>query len=137
MNEQPKFNEWFHKFLINFGLWAAPLLGIISAVRSIIFSTENRAPMLPLMIILSVLLILVCLFCVKVRFDLATFRRIAVKELLWVCLAAAALIFLIHFLLYENGAKDDMNQCWEALIVALWGIALFRYYKNRPFLFKD
>ncbi len=134
---QPKLHEWFHKFMIYFALWAFPLVGVIEGVRYIHFSVENDAECKVIVIILSVLLILASLFCIKIRSDLAAFRRIAVKELLWVCLAAGALVLLINFALYEDGAIGDMSKGWSGLIVAVWGFALYRYYKERSHLFKD
>ena len=138
MNEtQPKLHEWFHKFLIYFALWAFPLAGVIAGIRYIIFAKENGVDNQAVIIILSVLLILVSLFCIKARFDLAAFRRIAVKELLWVCLAAGALIFLINFIMERSGEIEDLREAWSGLIVAVWGIALYRYYNERSALFKD
>ena len=134
---QPKFHEWFHKFLINFAMWAFPLAGVIEGIRYIMFSAENGAECLVIVIILSVLLILASLFCIKARYYLAAFRRIAVKEILWVCLAAAACIFLINFALDQDGAIDDMSRGWSGLIVAVWGFVLYRYYNAREYLFKD
>ena len=136
-NAQPKFHEWFHKFMIYFALWAFPLIGVIEGIRYILFASENSVSCKGIVIILSVLLILASLFCIKVRFDLAAFRRIAIKEILWVCLAAGALVFLINFLLEQSGDIDDMRKGWSGLIVAVWGFALYRYYKERPGLFRD
>ena len=97
--EQPVFHEWFHKFLINFAMWVFPLLGIIEGITYIIFADENGVGIKVVIFILSALLILASLFCIKVRYDPAGFRRIAVKELLIVCLAAGAAIFLINWLM--------------------------------------
>ena len=138
MNEtQPKFHEWFHKFVIYFALWAFPLIGVIEGIRYIIYAEENNADGKIILFILSILLILASLFCIKARFDLAAFRRIAVKELLWVFLAAGALVFLINFLMEQSGAIEDMRKGWNGLIVAVWGFALYRYYNERSGLFKD
>ena len=136
-NTQPKLHEWFHKFVIYFALWAFPLIGVIEGIRYVLFASENNASCKDVVIILSVLLILASLFCIKVRFDLAAFRRIAIKEILWVCLAAGALVFLINFLLEQSGDIDDMRKGWSGLIVAVWGFALYRYYKERSGLFRD
>ena len=97
MNEQsPKFHRWFHNFLIYFAMWAFPLFGIAYGVRYILFARENSVSWEALVILLAVMLILLSLFAVRVRFDLAAFRAAAPRELLGVCLAAAAVIFLIH-----------------------------------------
>ena len=135
--QQPKFHEWFHKFLTCFALWVFPLFGVVFGIQYISFARENRVHMEALIIILSVLLILASLFCIKARFDLAAFRRIAIKEILGVCFAAAAAVFLINFLLYNNGDKEDMRRAWDALILVAWGIAIYRYYSGRSYVFKD
>ena len=102
--QQPKLHEWFHKFLINFAMWAFALMGIAYAIRDIIFATENEATYKVLVIIMAVLLIALSLFIIKVRFDLAAFRSKAPQELLIACLAAAVIVFLINLLLYLQPA---------------------------------
>ena len=79
--QQPKFHKWFHGFLIYFALWAFPLFGVAYGVYYIDFAQENAVRYMPLVIILAVLLILVSLFTIKVRFDLAAFRPAAPKLL--------------------------------------------------------
>ena len=91
---------------------------------------------MPLVIILAVLLILVSLFALKVRFDLAAFRPAAPKELLVVCLASAAAVLLIHLTLYYGQAIESLKGVGDAVIFALWGFVLYRYYNDRPYLFK-
>ena len=137
VERQPKFHEWFHKFMIYFAMWAFPLVGVIEGIRYIHFAVENSVSNKVIIIILSVLLELASLFCIKVRFDLAAFKRIAIKEILWVCLTAAATVFLINFLMEQNGDIDDLRRAWGGLIVAVWGIAVYRYYNERAYVFKD
>ena len=138
MNQgQPKFHEWFHKFMTCFAMWVFPLIGVIEGIRYIGFAVENSVSNKGIIIILSVALILASLFCIKARFDLAAFRRVAIKEILWVCLAAGATVFLINFLMEQNGDIDDMRKGWSGLIVAVWGIAVYRYYNERGYVFKD
>ena len=137
VERQPKFHEWFHKFMIYFAMWAFPLVGVIEGIRYIHFAVENSVSNKVIIIILSVLLELASLFCIKVRFDLAAFKRIAIKEILWVCLTAAATVFLINFLMEQNGDIDDLHRAWGGLIVAVWGIAVYRYYNERAYVFKD
>lgn len=138
MNQgQPKFHEWFHKFMIYFAMWAFPLIGVIEGIHYIHFAVENSVGNKVIVIILSVMLILVSLFCIKARFDLAGLKRVAIKEILWVCIAAAAIVFLMNFLMEQNGDIDDMRKGWSGLIVAVWGIAVYRYYRERAYVFKD
>ena len=137
VERQPKFHEWFHKFMIYFAMWAFPLVGVIEGIRYIHFAVENSVSNKVIIIILSVLLMLASLFCIKARFDLAAFKRIAIKEIRWVCLTAAATVFLINFLMEQNGDIDDLHRAWGGLIVAVWGIAVYRYYNERAYVFKD
>jgi len=138
MNEQsPKFHRWFHNFLIYFAMWAFPLFGIAYGVRYILFARENNVSWEALVILLAVMLILLSLFAVRVRFDLAAFRAAAPRELLGVCLAAAAVIFLIHLLLYQSGAIEKMRGAGDAGIFAIWGVVLYRYYHERAYLCKE
>ena len=136
MDEQkPKFHPWFHKFLTCFALWAFPLFGIAYGVRYIIFAQENGVDYEIIIIGLSVLLILLSLYTVKVRIDLAAFRASAPKSLLRVCLAAAVLVFLIHLLMYVGGSVESLRRAGDAIIFALWGYVLYKYYHDRPYLF--
>ena len=138
MSEQkPKFHQWFHNFLIYFALWAYALLGIAFGIRDILFAQENGVQYMVPVILLSVLLIGVSAFVIKVRFDLAAFRLQAPKELLGVCLAAAVLVFLIHLLLYLPGDTDSLGRGRDAFIFAIWGFVLYRYYHDRPWLFQQ
>lgn len=132
---QLKFHKWFHNFLIYFALWAFPLFGVAYGVYYINFAQENAVRYMPLVIILAVLLILVSLFTIKVRFDLAAFRPAASKELLIVCLASAAVILLIHLALYYGQAIESLRSAGDAGIFAIWGFVFYRYYNDRPYLF--
>ena len=136
-DQQPKFHEWFHKFLINFAMWAFALIGVAYGIRYIVFTRENCSPSEILPIVFAVLLILLSLFTVKVRFDLAAFRPQAPKELLFTCLAAAAAVFLVNLSLYLPGAIESMGRAVDAGIFAIWGFVLYRYYSQRPYLFKE
>ena len=137
MTEQtPKFHPWFHKFLINFALWAYALIAVISGIREIIFANENGVQSAFIIYILAGILIAIGLFTIKVRYDLAAFRPQAPKELLWICLAAAADLLLIYWWLDSTGASEDKKRLFYAVILVCWGISLSRYYLQRPYLFK-
>jgi len=136
MSEQPpKLHGYFHKFMIWFAMWAYALMAVIAGARDIMFAYDNRAHFEALVIIMGVLLIALGAFIVKVRFDLAAFRRNAPKELLIVCVAAAAIMAILHFLLTLYGDDDNSHRLSYALIFACWGIALYRYYNARSDLF--
>ncbi len=140
MSEQKpgnKTDEFFHKFMINFALWVFPLFGVAYGVRYILFASENDAYHKVIIYILAVLLIGVCAFAIKSRFDLAALRRSAAKELPTVCIAAGALVFLINLILYRDGDIGSMSGAWAGGIVILWGIVLYRYYKTRGNMFTD
>lgn len=137
MSEQkPAFHKWFHSALIHFFLWAFALAAVIQGFLDIHFVNENSVdPAWPI-IVLAVGLMLAGAFTVKVRFDLAAFRPQAPKELLFVCLAAAAILAAIDLLLDSFGDDSLGRRIVPAGIVALWGIALYRYYHDRPYLFE-
>ena len=137
MSEQnPKFHPWFHKFLTHFALWAFAAVAVIQSIREIFHANENGASNYTGIVIFSVLLMLVGLFAVVVRFDLAAFRPRAAVELLILCLAAAAALFALHCLLDIDGGDEGMPRVITAGILTLWGIALYRYYHQRPYLFE-
>lgn len=135
--QQPKFHPWFHKFLIWFALWAYALFAILYGVRNILSAVENGVEYLPLVILLNALLILLGLFTVLARFDLAAFRPRAPKELLGICLGAAAIVLLLQGVRHLSGEDVDGSRLFSAVIFACWGIALYRYYNDRQYLFRQ
>ena len=139
MSEQqtPKFHQWFHNFLIYFALWAYGLVAVIQGFLDIHFVSENGVhPGWPI-IALAVLLMLAGVFTIKVRYDLAAFRPQAPKELLIVCLAAAAILAIIDLLLDSFGDDTLGRRLYSAAIIAIWGFVLYRYYNQRPYLFRE
>ena len=138
MSEQqqtPKFHKWFHNFLIYFAMWAFAVIALIQGFLEIQFTMENGVhPAWPV-IVLAVLMMLVGLFLIKTRFDLAKFRPQAPKEMLIVCLAAAVILALIAWIMDATGADDPWQRLRSAGIVAIWGFVLYRYYNDRPYLF--
>ena len=140
MSEQtPKFHPWFHNSLIYFFLWAFAVVAVISGIRTIYNGWENGYNGFPfvMLIIVNGLMIVLGLFTVKVRFDLAAFRGKAVKELLWICIAGAVLCLGNYWV--EDISGDDFNRSYllSAFILVCWGISLYRYYRDRPYLFKE
>ncbi len=130
MNEKPV-HKYFHFFMIWFALWAFAALAIAYGAGHIFYVTENGASHRTLDIVLSVLMIALGIFVIWTRFDLAAFRARAIKELLWACLAAAVLFLGLHGVEYLS-AEDCYQGCVpKALILACWGIALYRYYGTR------
>ena len=138
MSEQKtELHPWFHKFMICFALWAYGAFAVISGVQNLLYVMENGASKIVLDIILSVLLILLGLFVIKVRFDLAALREKAIRELTASCIAAA-LIFLAFHWVEDISGDDCYHGCIpKAVIFACWGIALYRYYSSRRDAFKE
>ena len=136
--QQPKFHEWFHKFLIWFALWMMAAFAILNSLRYIMRHKENgyQGMELAMIVIVNGLTILVGLFIVKVRFDLAAFREKAPVELLGAFLSWAALN-LINWWVTESIGNDegDRSLIVSAFILACWGIAVYRYYHDRGYLF--
>ena len=137
MSEQkPKFHRWFHNFLIYFALWAYGLVAVIQGIVEIIFATENSVWYQTAVVIFAVLLMLVGLFAIVTRYSLAAFSPSAPRQLLILGLAAAAVLAVIHFLLYSQGDDESTDRLYAAGLLALWGIAVYRYYRARPYLFE-
>ena len=137
MSEQnPRFHPWFHKFLTQFALWAFAAIAVIQGIREIVSANENGASNYTGIIVFAILLMLAGLFAVVTRFDLAAFRPRAPKELLILCLAAAAALAALHFMLDIDGGDEGMPRMVMAGILTLWGVALYRYYHQRPYLFE-
>lgn len=137
MSEQNmKFHPKFHQFIVNFILWAYAAIAVIAGIREIVSANENGASNYAGVIVFAVLLMLVGVFAVVVRFDLAAFRGRAPVELLILSFAAAVALFGLHLMLDIDGGDEGMKRVITAVIVMLWGISLYRYYKQRPYLFE-
>ena len=136
MSEQNmKFHPKFHKFIVNFALWAYAAIAVIAGIREIMSANENGASHYASVIVFAVLLILAGVFAVVVRFDVAALRSRAPVELLILCLATAIALYGLHCVLDVDGGDEGMKRVITAVIVALWGASLYRYYKQRPYLF--
>lgn len=135
--QDPKFHPWFHKFLVNFAFWAFAAFAILYGAKYIYRGIENgyHGTELVLLIIVNALLILLGLFLIKVRFDLAGFQPIAVREILWVCIAAAVLCLGNYWVKEIAGDDNSVRMIGTAGILACWGYVLHKYYKDRPYLF--
>ncbi len=137
--QQPKFHKWFHNALIYFFLWMFAAFAVLYGAKIIYEGQMNgyHGTELALIVVVNALLILLGLFTVKVRFDLAAFREKAPKELLGACIAGAVLCLANYWI--EDYTGDDFNRSFitTAVILVCWGIALYRYYHDRPYLFKE
>lgn len=137
MSEQNmKFHPKFHKFIVNFALWAYAAIAVIAGIREILSANENGASNYAGVIVFAMLLILAGAFAVVTRFDLAALRSRAPAELLILCLATAVALFGLHCMLDVDGGDEGMKRVISAVIVMLWGISLWRYYRQRPYLFE-
>lgn len=133
--KQGSLHKWFHNFMIYFFMWAFPAIGVLYGIRCILFAVENSAQYQVLDIVVSVLLILVSLFAVKVRFDIAGYRAVAPKELLFTYLGAAAVLVILHLLMYLPGDEDNTKKLEAAGFLAVWGVAAYRYYQTQKDVF--
>lgn len=137
MSEQNmKFHPKFHKFIVNFALWAYAAIAVIAGIREILSANENGASNYAGVIVFAMLLILAGAFAVVTRFDLAALRSRAPAELLILCLATAVALFGLHCMLDVDGGDEGMKRVISAVIVMLWGITLWQYYRQRPYLFE-
>lgn len=137
--QTPKFHPWFHKSLIYFFLWMFAVFAVLYGAKYIYSGVENgyHGTELVMLIVVNALLILLGLFIIKVRFDLAAFREIAVKEILWACIAAAVICLGNYWVKEIAGDDNSPRLIGSAGIFLCWGYVLHKYYKDRPYLFKE
>lgn len=137
--QQPKFHVWFHKFLIFFFLWMMAAFAVLFGIRYIRSGLENGYEGFPLAALIAVngLQILLGFFTVKVRFDLAALREKSAKEMLIAGIAGAVLCLANYWV--EDISGDDFNRTLltTAFLLVCWGIALYRYYRGRSYIFKE
>lgn len=126
---------WFHKFMIYFALWVFAAFAVLYGVKGISESIENGMPHTTLFVIAWGALIAVAAFLVKLRFDLAAFWQIALKEMLIAGLAAAGILLLIQALIYFADEDVYAKDVFSALIVAAWTVGVYRYYNLHRDLF--
>lgn len=138
-DERVKLHQWFHKFLVNFALWAFGAFAILYGIRFISDAKMNgySGGEFMMVVAVNVLLIATGLFTFKTRFDLADFRPAALKELPGVCIAGAVLC--LANCLAADMAGDDINRRLPstAFILVCWAFILYRYYHERAYLFHD
>ena len=137
--KQVRFHQWFHSFLVNFAMWAFGAFAILFGIKFIREAKMDgySGSEFMMVVIVNVILIAVGLFAFKTRFDLAEFRSIALKELPGVCIAGA--VVCLANCLVADMVGDDVNRklLSTAFILVCWGIGLYRYYRDRSYLFKD
>ena len=136
-DQQQKYHEWFHKFMIYFALWAFGTFAVLYGIRHIFYVTENGASQMTIDIILSVLLIILGIFIFKIRFDLAALRERSIKELTGACIAAALIFLALHWVEDLSGEDCYQGCIFKAVVFVCWGIALYRYYSARKNVFKE
>ena len=85
--------------------------------------------------IVNALQIVLGIFLVKVRFDLAAYRSKAPRELVIACIAGTVLCLANYWV--EDIAGDDYNRTLltTAFVLVCWAIALYRYFKTYQELF--
>ena len=74
---------------------------------------------------------------VNFRFGLASSRRIAIKEMVFACIAGAVLCMANYRV--EDIVGDDFNRSLisSAFIFICWGIVLFKNYYDCLYLFRE
>ena len=133
--KQSGFKMWFHRFMTYFALWAFAAFAVLYGVRGIVRSIENGVQYMALFVIAWGALIALAVFLVKVRFDLAAFRRSAPKELLIAGLVGAGILLLIQGLIDISQEDVNARDVFTALIIALWTVGVYRYYRLHSDLF--
>ncbi len=92
---------------------------------------------LALCIVINGLMGVLGILLIKTRFDLAAYRAAAVRELPGTCFAGAVLCLANYWWLRYAGEDGDAKLLYTAGIFVIWGIVLFRYYKERKTLFTN
>ena len=133
--KKPEFKIWFHKTMIYFVLWAFAAFAALYGAKGIMDTIENGMPNTAFFVIAWGALIALAVWLVKVRFDLAAFRRNALKELLIAGLVGAGILLLIQGLIYLSNEDVYAKDVYFALIVAVWTVGVYRYYKLHSDLF--
>lgn len=127
----------WHKFLIYFGLWVAGLLDIASGIQNVRLSSQLMQYLQTygaLFLILGAAAIVLGIFLIYVRFQLARFRKNAPKKLL--IAIVIGLITSLVALATGLSLGADMSDSAGAIIGE--GVGLFvcwRYYSSREELF--
>lgn len=129
MAREQKFAEWFHKLLINFWMWVCAGVLLWVAGYNLLDATGNHIDWWIPLSILQVIQIGSAALLIKARFDLARWKRKALKEILIAALMSAA-IFLIDFLVHDANGDLKENTVLFALLAACWGIGVYRYYRT-------
>ena len=136
-DKQPAYSKVLHNFLIFFFLFACSVFAVLFGIRYIYEGRMNGYSGMPLVMLILVngLLIVLGLFIIKVRFDLASYRANAPRELVGACIAGALLCLANYWV--EDIAGDDYNRSLitTAFILGCWAVALYGYYKRYRELF--
>lgn len=135
--QQPRFHRYFHNFLIYFAMWMFAAFAFLYGGKYIYYSEDYSAPGRTVFVVLGILLILVGAFVIKARFDLAAFRPSAPKELLIACVAAAAVVLGNQVVKYFIGEDSSSESVFAGLILICWGIAVYKYYNDRKYMFRN
>lgn len=125
-----------HKFLIYFWIWAQALLGVSNTLGNIQeINSINEAGVaeyikgMPLYYMQTALLIILVLYLIKVRFDLAKFKAGAPKALS-IALIMMAVVNLIYVVLYSMNNQPIASNAYSIPIVNLMTMVYYRRYYN-------
>ena len=136
-DKQPAYSKALHNFLIYFFLYACAAFAVLFGIRFIYEGRMNGYSGTPLvmLILVNALQILLGIFLIKVRFDLAAYRSKAPRELVISCIAGTVLCLANYWV--EDIAGDDYNRTLltTAFVLVCWAIALYRYFKTYQELF--
>lgn len=138
MNEQqPKFHPWFHNFIIYLALWVLALFALILGIRHGWMALADGFGGIEslLQFVICALLVATGVVTIKLHFDLAAFRTIALKEMIIATVAGVAACLVSFLINYFVIGDNYMSQIPSAIFIAAWGLSVYRYYNARPYLF--
>lgn len=132
MNE-PKFHKWFHNFLICFALWAFAAFAVLFGAKFAYYAFMDGEGFLQ--VILSVLIMLLGPFLIKIRYDLARFDDVVLKEIMIAGIAGAGLCLALYFVQTLPGDGANVKLIPSAIVIFCLAVSVYRYYSDRLYLF--
>ena len=137
--QHPDLPMKWHKLLIYFMMWLWVLAGIVNIadIYPFLLGDQSQVPLQAKGILWILFLgeILVAIYTVKVRFDLAGLKAKSPRELSYIYIANAALILLMIIFYNSNNIEVPSQNYTQIIINACLFFACRKYYLARDYLF--
>ena len=137
--QHPDLPMKWHKFMIYFVMWFWVLVGIVNLVDVYPFLLGDRSgypfDAKGLLWLFFVGEAVVTIYTLKVRFDLAGLKAKAPKELSYIYIANAVLIFLMILFCNSNHLEVQSQSYTQIILNACLFFSCRKYYLARDYLF--